>query len=94
MQKTQPKADPAARFALQMLNARAEALRAFELMPDDALIGYRELSLLEGRSEDTLRQARRKGRLPIPRHGANAKVLRFRCGDVRAYLRGELVSAA
>lgn len=78
---------------LQMLSARAEALRCFDALPDDALIGYRELSILENRSEDTLRQARRLGRLPIPRHGSNGKVLRFRVGDVRRYLRGELAAA-
>jgi len=75
---------------LNLLAARAEALRCFDSLPDDALIGYRELAILENRSEDTLRQARRLGRLPIPRHGPNVKVLRFRVGDVRAYLRGEL----
>ena len=77
---------------LQLLNARAEALRCFDALPDDCLIGYRELSILEDRSEDTLRQARRLGRLPIPRHGSNGKVLRFRVGDVRKYLRGELAA--
>lgn len=82
-----------ARGSLNLLAARAEALRCFDQLPDDALIGYRELAILENRSEDTLRQARRLGRLPIPRHGANAKVLRFRLGDVRAYLRGELRTA-
>lgn len=76
-------------ITLQLLSARAEALRSFDLLPDDALVGYRELSILENRSEDTLRQARRLGRLPIPRHGTNGKVLRFRVGDVRKYLRGE-----
>lgn len=82
-------ANPKASVAtLNFLAARAEALRSFDLLPDDALIGYRELSQLEGRSEDTLRQAKRLGRLPIPRHGSNTKVLRFRVGDVRRYLRG------
>ena len=79
-----------ARGGLNLLAARAEALRHFDSLPDDCLVGYRELALLEGRSEDTLRQARRLGRLPIPRHGQNSKVLRFRVGDVRRYLRGEL----
>ena len=83
-----------ARAALNALAARAEALRHFDSLPDDALIGYRELALLEGRSEDTLRQARRLGRLPIPRHGNNTKVLRFRVGDARRYLRGELAGAS
>ena len=77
---------------LQMLAARAQALQYFDLLPDDALIGYRELALLEDRSEDTLRQARRHGKLPIPRVGSNGKVLRFRVGDVRAYLRGEVAA--
>jgi hypothetical protein len=81
-------ANPKPGAALNLLAARAEALRSFDVLPDDALIGYRELAILENRSEDTLRQARRLGRLPIPRHGSNGKVLRFRVGDVRAYLRG------
>ena len=89
-----PKFIHPARESLNLLNARAEALRSFDTLPDDALVGYRELALLEGRSEDTLRQARRLGRLPIPRHGANTKVLRFRVGDVRRYLRGELITRA
>ncbi len=79
-------------LTLQLMSARAEALRMFDSLPDDALVGYRELAILEGRSEDTLRQARRLGRLPIPRHGSNGKVLRFRVGDVRKYLRGELAA--
>jgi hypothetical protein len=86
------KAIPKPGVTLNLLAARAEALRCFDVLPDDALIGYRELAILENRSEDTLRQARRLGRLPIPRHGSNGKVLRFRVGDVRRYLRGELAA--
>ena len=78
---------------LQMLAARAQALQHFDLLPNDALIGYRALAILVDRSEDTLRQARRLGKLPIPRVGSNSKVLRFRVGDVRAYLRGEAAAS-
>jgi hypothetical protein len=87
------KTSGAARTTLNLLAARAEALRSFDALPDDALVGYRELAILEGRSEDTLRQARRLGRLPIPRHGSSGKLLRFRVGDVRLYLRGGLSAA-
>ena len=76
---------------LNLLSARAEALRLFDTLPDDALIGYRELAILEGRSEDTLRQSRRLGRLPIPKHGSG-RLLRFTVGNVRRYLRGELTA--
>ena len=73
---------------LNVLASRAEALRAFDAMPDDALIGYRELSVLDGRSEDSLRQARRHGRLPIQKHPSSGRMLRFTVGNARKFLRG------
>lgn len=75
--------------AINMLGARAVALEQFDKLPDDALVGYTELALLTGRSEDTLRQARRLGKLPIPKHPGCERPLRFQVRDVRRYLRGE-----
>jgi hypothetical protein len=68
--------------------ARAAALRDLDSWPDDMLLGYREIAHLTGRSEDTLRQARRRGKLPIPARGDTRRFM-CRLGDIRAWLRGE-----
>jgi hypothetical protein len=73
-----------------MLAARAVALRDFDSLPDDALIGYPELALIDGRNETALRQAKAVGRLRIPAVRQQERRVRFRVGDVRKYLRGEL----
>jgi hypothetical protein len=75
-----------------MLKARAAALRDFDSLPDDVLIGYPELALLDGRNETALRQARAVGKLPIPAVPNAGRRVRFRLGAVRKYLRGDFVA--
>ena len=87
---TKRKAAPAAQPFRHPVNARAEALRGFDALPDDARIGVHVLAAIFDKSAEAVRADLRNGRVTIPESTSpNARTKQFRVGDVRAALRGK-----
>lgn len=80
---------------LNRLGIKAEAMRYFEALPDDAEIDFMELALVDGRTENALRQAAFQGRLgyPVIRHKGR-KAITVRVGDIRKAKRELAAEAA
>lgn len=71
---------------LRKLAARSHALAGLDAAPDDMLVDPETVAAILGRQEGGVRQAVFRGNFGVPavKDGRN---LRFRLGDVRAYVR-------
>ena len=72
---------------LNKLRAQLNCIRTFKVLPDDALVDLKTLSVLASRSRSSIYRDIRQGYFVKPlRLGKTSS--RWRVGDVRAYLNG------